>query len=376
MAQHIRMAKSFLGAASARGQQFGQDFSRVNGSVQQHFPLVYNAILGSPDIFNQPNITIFNQECGVLERGLDMSICASVAKVLVGPPVKCLIFGAPINRINSSSHGCKDDYWEVKKRAQHLFAIETDYVRVRAFCFVHGSGAVTHDSYGGRGGTTAPPKDGRVRPPDPYFVAIPYPTPAYANDNVHKVVNALLMRPRQQSSTALIIGRLRGGDVEKEDMSRLRAALLAACQSEPSCELHQPIPSWQNAPSEIYATVDYCLMPPGDTATRAGWFHALSGLCVPVFFSSCLILPTLNRSLVYDSMYAPLLPFTHRVKFGVGVWSVVLDANRALKDGNYVFDALRAINAKAMRETIATFVHRLQRDNIRKYISERTSELY
>jgi len=334
------------------------------------------------------DVEIYNQECGLLyrvryefdgkvcrDRKVCRSICASVASVAelrAMPPVKCLIFADPTSRIAASSQGCWKSWWGLKNRTQRLFATETDYVSVKAFCFVHASSR-------GKGGS----KDGRLHPPDPYFVAIPYVSPAYANGNVQAVVNALLARPRQRSSSALIIGTLRSGwadgDVENEKhaASKLRTALLAACQREPSCQAHQPVPSWQNAAPEIYATVDYCLMPPGDTATRAGWFHALSGLCVPVFFSSCLPLSdggTLNRPLVYDSMYAPLLPFTHRVKFGAGVWSVVLDANRALANGSYVFHALRALNASAMRKNIASFVHRLQRESVREYISERTAE--
>ena len=347
--------------------------------VQHRLPLVYS-------LTKLRGKSINRQGCGVLHRDLNSSICASVADVLVGPPVKCLISDCLVNRIEASSRRCKKEWWEVKKRTQRIFAIETDYVRVRAFCFVHASGGVSgigwkggKTIYGGGGGATAPAKDGGMHPPDPYFVAIPYGAggnpmglPAYANGNVQEAVNALLARSRHQGSSAFLTGFPRGGDVEKNDMSKLRAALLAACQSEPSCEWHQPVPAWPNAPSEIYATVDYCLMPPGDSATRAGWFNALSGLCVPVFFSSCL--PLTNRSLVYDSMYAPILPFTHRVTFGAGVWSVVLDANRTLENGKYVFDALRAVDAKAMRETIATFVHRLQWDHVHKYISERTVE--
>lgn len=320
-----------------------------------------------------------NQECGQFQRGVGLSICPSVAKLVASPPMKCLIFTglSPTNRIKSAINGCTKDWQEVKNRAQHLFAIETDYVRERDYCFVHAAGGspiVTEQAATLRSRNIV-----GWPPPDPFLIAIPYPVPAYANGKMQEAVNALLARPRQQSSTALVIGKYRYGDAEKKAASKLRAALLAACQSEPSCEPHHPDTRWPNAPLEIYATVDYCLMPPGDTATRAGWFHALSGLCVPVFFSSCLPLSdgrTHNRSLVYDSMYAPLLPFTHRMEFGAGMWSVVLDAERALKESTYVFDALRAVNASAMRATIATFVHRLQSDNIRTYISERMAELY
>ena len=122
------------------------------------------------------------------------------------------------------------------------------------------------------------------------------------------------------------------------------------------------------AAAEAYATLDYCFMPHGDTPTRAGWFHALSGLCVPVFFSSCLPLfdGADGRKLVYDAMYSPLLPLTQRKSFGAGTWSVLLDANRTLQNDTYVPDELRMINASAMREHVATFVPNLQSG---KYLS-------
>ena len=116
--------------------------------VQHRLPLVYSLT----ELRHFRGKSINRQGCGVLHRDLNSSICASVADVLVGPPVKCLISDCLVNRIEASSRRCKKEWWEVKKRTQRIFAVGTDYVRVRAFCFVHASGGV----YGG--GEEAPPR--------------------------------------------------------------------------------------------------------------------------------------------------------------------------------------------------------------------------
>ena len=113
-------------------------------SVQQLFPAARFSTALPPGV--QPSLFAvpakgYSQGCGVLHRDRNSSICASVANMLAGPPVKCLISDCLLSRIESSSRRCKKDWWGVKQRTQRLFAIETEYVRVKAFCFVHASGA-------------------------------------------------------------------------------------------------------------------------------------------------------------------------------------------------------------------------------------------
>ena len=71
-----------------------------------------------------------------------------------------------------------------------------------------------------------------------------------------------------------------------------------------------PLPVGDNRLSahvQLYADSDFCLMPEGDTPTRRAIFDALSALCIPVFFASCLE-PTLVFEQMYSHFLTPLPP--------------------------------------------------------------------
>lgn len=112
--------------------------------------------------------------------------------------------------------------------------------------------------------------------------------------------------------------------------------------------------------TDAYAQSDFCLMPPGDSATRQAIFDALLCGCIPVFFSTCL-----HADLVYETMYEPFAPRHERRSWGAGAWAVVLNASAAVEErgSEYILQELKRIppeRREAMRQRIAGFASRLQ----------------
>lgn len=106
-----------------------------------------------------------------------------------------------------------------------------------------------------------------------------------------------------------------------------------------------------------YAGSHFCLVPEGDTPTRAAIWDALSTLCIPVFFSDCL-----RDDLLFETMYAPFLPAHARLSWGLGSWAVVLDAREVEAQGfAYIVRALTAIDDASRRRTRRTILGMITR---------------
>lgn len=201
----------------------------------------------------------------------------------------------------------------------------------------------------------------------PCSIAVPYPTHVHATSDEAMVAHLQHVAKSPRYWLASYGGGSHGQQIPLRDAIQRDCAEAEAS----SCHSIQRPPAMrvfgqdcQNASRhyavwhEAYLHSDFCLMPPGDTVTRQGWFDALLAGCVPVFFASCV-----RPALAYETMYSPFLPRHERSRYGPGPWAVLLNASAVISSPGYLLEMLRSIPKSTiggMRRTILQHLPGLQ----------------
>ena len=205
--------------------------------------------------------------------------------------------------------------------------------------------------------------------PSPCSIAVPYPTHFHATSDKTMAEHLELVVKSPRHLLASYGGTARGTQIELRTFLQRECAAAAALDG--SCRFIQmknrskkSLGGCQNASQrqaiwvDAYLRSEFCLMPPGDSATRQGVFDALLVGCIPVFFASCV-----QKLLAYETMYDPFLPRHERRQYGPGPWAVLLNVSAVMSTPGYLLNTLRSIpnnTVQAMRGTIVQHLPGLQ----------------